>query len=429
MFIDEATITVKAGDGGHGIISFAKQLGQRHGGPDGGNGGKGGDVYLRAVRSVNTLLRFEKKNTFKAEDGGKGGTQDKTGASADDLYIDLPVGTVAYDGETDEKIVDLEKEGESYLIAKGGSGGRGNKAFSNSRNTAPRIREWGGKGEERYLRLELKLLADVGIVGFPNVGKSSLISTISAQKPEIGNYHFTTMKPHPGVVALDEWNDFVAVDVPGLIEGAHEGKGLGDQFLRHLSRTKVLLHLVDLSGIEGRDPIDDWEVLREELRKYDASLGEVPEIVAGNKIDLIDEADIRQERRKFEERGLDLYPISAATGEGVDELVKDTYELLQEVEREEEEGETEEDESSGDYRVYKFDGEKGFRVLKEEDRYVVEGKEVEKLAEKMDFSTEDAPAYFHRNLERRGVIGELKKKGAEDGSLIEIGGNEFELVL
>lgn len=429
MFVDEATITVKAGDGGHGIISFENQIGQRHGGPDGGNGGKGGDVYLRADRSVNTLLRFEKKNTFRADNGKKGGTQDKTGASADDLYIDLPIGTIVYDGETDEELVDLEEEGETFLIAKGGSGGRGNRAFSNSRNTAPRIREWGGKGEERYLRLELKLLADVGIVGFPNVGKSSLISRISAQKPEIGNYHFTTMEPHPGVVALDEWNDFVAVDVPGLIEGAHEGKGIGDKFLRHLARTRLLLHLVDLSGLEGRDPLEDWQVLRKELEKYDRSLGEKPEIVAGNKIDLIDEEEVEEKKRRFEEIGLELYPISAATGEGLDELVKDTYELLQEAQEEEESSKGENEKSGGGYRVYKFGGEKGFRVLEADDKFIVEGREVEKLAEKLDFSTEDAPSYFHRSLEQRGIISELKEKGAENGSVIEIGGKEFELVL
>ena len=429
MFVDEATITVKAGDGGHGIISFENQLGQRYGGPDGGNGGKGGDVYLRADRSINTLLRFEKKNTFRAESGEKGGTQDKTGGSADDLYIDLPVGTVVYDGETDERLIDLDEEGENCLIATGGSGGRGNKAFANSSNTAPRIREWGETGEERYLRLELNLLADVGIVGFPNVGKSSLISSISAQQPEIGNYHFTTMEPHPGVVAIDDWNDFVAVDVPGLIEGAHEGKGLGDKFLKHLSRTRVLLHMVDLSGVEGRDPLEDWEVLRKELEKYDRSLANTPEIVAGNKIDLLEEEEVEKRKERFAERDIELYPISVATGKGIDELVNDTYELLQRLGESEGASVSEEEDSAGSYKVYEFQGEKGFRVTETEGKFIVEGREVEKLAEKLDFSTEDAPAYFHRSLERKGVLSQLKDKGAKDGSIIEIGGKEFELVL
>lgn len=425
MFVDEATITVKAGDGGHGIISFQNQLGQRHGRPDGGNGGKGGNVYLRADRSVNTLLRFDKKNTFRADSGEKGGTQDKTGKSAEDLYIEVPVGTMIFNGETGEKLADLNEDGQELLVARGGSGGRGNNAFSSSRNTAPRIREFGENGEEQYLRLELRMLADVGIVGFPNVGKSSLISKISAQKPEIGNYHFTTMDPHPGVVAVDDWNEFVAVDIPGIIEGAHEGKGLGDKFLKHLTRTRVLIHMVDISGVEGRDPLEDWKVFRNELGEYDSSLRETPEIIAGNKIDLIDSDEVERQKRRFEKEGLELYPVSAATGEGIDKLVKQTYEILQQEGSEETVGE----EASGDHKVYRFQGESGFRVLEKEDKFVVEGQEIEKLAQKLDFSTEDAPDYFHRRLEKQGVIGELKEKGARDGSIIEIGGMEFELVL
>ncbi|MFW6005974.1 MAG: GTPase ObgE [Candidatus Bipolaricaulota bacterium] len=427
MFVDEATITVKAGDGGHGVISFEHQVGQRHGGPDGGNGGEGGDIYLRADKSVNTLLRFDKKNTFKADSGKKGGPQDKTGKSAEDLYIDVPVGTMIFDGETDEKLADLNEQGQEILVARGGSGGRGNRAFSSSKNTAPRIRELGEKGEEKYLRLELRMLADVGIVGFPNVGKSSLISKISAQKPKIGNYHFTTMDPHPGVVSVDEWNEFVAVDIPGIIKGAHKGKGLGDQFLKHLTRTRVLIHMVDISGVEGRDPLEDWKVFRNELGEYGSSLEETPEIVAGNKIDLIDHDEVDRQKKRFDQEGIELYPISAATGEGIDKLVKETYELLQqEDERVEEEREKE---ARGDHKVYRFEGESGFRVLKKEDKYVVEGREIEKLAQKLDFSTEDAPDYFHQRLEKQGVISKLKEKGARDGSIIEIGGMEFELVL
>ena len=427
MFVDEATITVKAGDGGHGVISFEKQFGQRHGGPDGGNGGGGGDVYIRADRSVNTLLRFDKKNTFRADSGTKGGSQNKTGKSADDLYIDVPIGTLVFDGETDEKIADLDEKGKEILIAKGGSGGRGNRAFSSSANTAPRIREWGEKGEEKYLRLELRMLADVGIVGFPNVGKSSLISKISAQKPKIGNYHFTTMDPHPGVVSVDEWNEFVAVDIPGIIEGAHEGKGLGDKFLKHLTRTRVLVHMVDISGIEGRDPLEDWKVFRNELVQYGNALEDTPEIIAGNKIDLIDDGDVEEQKQRFAEEGLTLHPVSAATGKGIEKLVKETYELLRR--QDEKVKEEEEKKKTGEYRVYRFEGEAGFKVTKEEDRFVVEGQEIEKLAQKLDFSTEDAPDYFHRILEKRGVIGKLKDKGAKDGSIIEIGGMEFELVL
>lgn len=425
MFVDEATITVKAGDGGHGIISFEHQPGRRHGGPDGGNGGDGGDVYLRANKSINTLLRFERKNTFTADNGQKGGTQEKTGKSAEDLYIEVPVGTIIFDGETEEKLIDFKEAGQEILIAEGGTGGRGNKAFSSSRNTAPRLREWGGKGEERYLKLELRLLADVGIVGFPNVGKSTLISKISAQKPKIGNYHFTTIDPHPGVVSVDEWNDFVAVDIPGIIEGAHEGRGLGDKFLRHLSRTRALVHMVDISGIEGRNPLEDWKVFRKELREFDSSLKKKPEVVVGNKTDLIDSEEVSRKKESFAEEGIELYPVSAATGEGLDDLIKVIYNVLEETEKEEM---VQDEDSGGKYKVYSFDGEKGFRVREEGEKFVVEGKEVEKLAEKLDFSTEDAPDYFHRRLEKRGVISQLKENGAKSGSIVEIGGTEFELV-
>lgn len=429
MFVDEATITVKAGNGGDGKISFKRGFRQRHGGPDGGNGGRGGDVYLRADRGVSTLLKFEKKNTFVAESGKGGGSQRKTGKSAEDKYIDLPVGTIVYNGTTNEELIDLDSEGKTYLVAKGGSGGRGNAAFASPDFTAPRLREVGGKGEEVYLRLELKLLADVGIIGFPNVGKSSLISSISSQTPKIGNYHFTTMDPHPGVVEAGGWDSFVAVDIPGLIEGAHEGKGLGDDFLKHLGRTKILLHMVDLSGIEGRAPLEDLQTLREEIKKYDSSLMDSPEIVVGNKIDLMDDEEVKNQKQRFSDQGLELHPISVATGKGVEELVEVTYEEVSDIREssDEQKGESDEGEEEG-YRFYGFEGEEGFRVTQEGDVFVVEGDEVEKLAEKLDFSTADAPDYFHRRLEEVGVIRRLKSNGATDGSIIQIGGKEFELV-
>ncbi len=429
MFIDEATITVRAGDGGDGKISFKRGFGQRHGGPDGGNGGEGGDIYLQADRSVNTLMKFDNKNTFVADSGQGGGSQNRTGKSADDMRVNVPVGTMVFDGETGEKLADFTDEGESYLVVRGGSGGHGNAAFASPSYTAPQLREVGERGEERYLRLELKLLADVGIVGFPNVGKSSLIARISSQKPKIGNYHFTTMDPHPGVVEVGDWDSFIAVDIPGLIEGAHEGRGLGDKFLKHLGRTKTLIHMVDISGIEGRDPLEDWKTLRREMTKYDSSLGKLPEIVAGNKTDLVDEETVEKQVTRFSDEGLKLYPVSVATGEGVDELVNVTYERVQQS-REVAEGEQAKQGSAEEdnYRIYRFTGERGFRVIQEGDTFVVEGKEVEKLAEKLDFSTVDALDYFHRKLEDKGVIKKLKSNGATDGSIIKIGGQEFELV-
>ncbi|MBS3812383.1 GTPase ObgE [Candidatus Bipolaricaulota bacterium] len=429
MFIDEATITVNAGDGGDGKISFKRGYGQRHGGPDGGNGGRGGDIYLQADRSVNTLMKFENKNTFVADSGQGGGSQNRTGKSAKDTYIDVPVGTIVYDGSTEEQLIDLNEEGKSYRVVEGGSGGRGNAAFASPSYPAPQLREVGEKGDERYLGLELKMLADVGIVGFPNVGKSSLIARISAQKPKIGNYHFTTMDPHPGVVEVGNWDSFVAVDIPGLIEGAHQGRGLGDKFLKHLGRTKTLVHMVDISGIEGRDPLEDWRTLRREIRKYDSSLGQITEIIAGNKMDLIDDEEVSKQVSRFSEEGLKMHPVSAATGEGIDELVNKTYEQVQKVRETSDRGVGEEESDDKDsYRVYRFEGEKGFRVLQEGDVFIVEGKEVEKLVEKLDFSTVDAPDYFHRKLEDKGVIKKLKSNGATDGSIIKIGGQEFELV-
>lgn len=429
MFVDEAAIIVKAGSGGDGKISFKRDYGQRYSGPDGGNGGSGGDVYLRADKSVNTLLKFERKNKFVADSGDGGGAQNKTGKSAENLSVDVPVGTVVYDGKTDEKLVDLTAEGQTYLVVQGGRGGRGNEAFASSWLSAPRLRELGGKGQEKYLKLELKLLADVGIIGFPNVGKSSLISKISAQKPKIANYHFTTMDPHPGVVDVGDWKSFVAVDIPGLIEGAHEGKGLGDDFLRHLGRTKLLLHMVDISGLERRDPLEDWKTLREELRKYDGDLETMPELVVGNKIDLMDEDEVDKQCKRFSNEGVALTPISVATGQGISGLVSTTYDRLQEYNESKESEEAEEADADATFRLYEFEGERGFRVVKQGERYVVEGQEVEQLAEMLDFSTRDAPEYFQEKLEEKGIIKKLKSSGASDGSIVQIGGREFELVI
>ncbi|MFP4588743.1 MAG: GTPase ObgE [Candidatus Acetothermia bacterium] len=423
MFVDEARITVEAGDGGDGIISFQRQHGQRRGGPDGGCGGAGGDVYLQAVESISTLLHFNKQQVFKGEQGGKGGTQDRRGASGDDEYVNVPVGTRVYDLNTESQVADLDQPGKKALVAKGGRGGRGNAHFTSSTRRAPRIREWGEAGQKRRLKLELQILADVGIIGFPNVGKSSLISRISSQTPEIGNYHFTTMDPHPGVVEVSDWENFVAVDIPGIIEGAHKGKGLGNDFLRHLLRTNILLHLVDISGIEGRDPLEDWRVLRHEVRSFHPSLGKKPEFVAGNKADLVSEAELERQKNRFEGEGLELIPISAATGAGVSALVSKVYQALQDAQRERDRSSKTSDQT---YKEYTFEGERGYEVYTLDDKLVVEGSEVERLANMLDLSTEDGIDYFYEQLERKGVISRLEQAGAEDGTVIVIGGREFE---
>lgn len=425
MFVDEANITVKGGDGGNGIISFRKEYGQRKGGPDGGNGGSGGDVYLKSVRSMGTLLTFNKQQVFKAENGASGGSQTKRGKSGSDVYIDVPIGTIVRDRETGEKLADLTEEGEIVLIARGGEGGKGNSSFTSSTRKAPRIREWGEPGEKKNLTLELRLLADVGIIGFPNVGKSTLISTISAQKPKIANYHFTTLDPHPGVVKINDWKDFVAVDIPGLIKGAHKGKGLGNKFLRHLGRTRLLLHVVDISGTEGRDPYEDWKALRRELNNYGKAVANKPEIVAGNKADLIDESEISSQISRFQEKGITLHPISALTDRGVNDLIDTVYQKLQSLQDQQKS-------QSGDEKpqkkVYQFVNEQGFKVIRTQDKFIIRGRKIEKLATHLDLSTEDALRYFYNQLERKGVVRELEKKGASNGSVIEIGGKEFEFV-
>ena len=425
MFVDEATITVKGGDGGDGIISFQHRPGQRYGGPNGGSGGDGGDVYLEADRSKSTLLSFNKNKYFEAEDGARGENQNRQGADGEDISVHLPVGTEVHLKGSKQPIADLNTHGETLLIAKGGEGGRGNRDFTNASRRAPRIREFGERGEEKKLHLELKLLADVGIIGFPNVGKSSLLSKISAQHPEVANYHFTTLDPHPGVVQLEEWEDFVAVEIPGLIEGAHKGKGLGNKFLRHLDRTRLLLHLVDLSGIEGRDPLQDWKTLRNELDRFSPSLSAKPEIVVGNKTDLISEKEIDRQQERFREENIRLNAISVATGKGLDKLVKTTFDKLQDLLIT---SDTQDEAESRSRKVYKFSGEEGHKVVKDGDRFIVMGQEVEKLASTLDFSTEDAVDYFYQQLQRRGIVNKLEREGAVDGSVIEIGGKEFEFV-
>ena len=331
MFVDEVDIHVAAGDGGRGCLSFRREKFIPRGGPDGGDGGRGGSVYVVASRGKNTLIDFRFHPEFEARGGKHGQGNNKTGQTADDLDIEVPVGTLIFektDDATDEGgglqlIADLTEEGQRVLVAKGGRGGRGNARFVSSTNRAPRRVEPGESGEERRLKLQLKLLADVGLVGFPNAGKSTLIARISAARPKIADYPFTTLTPNLGVVSLSDDRSFVVADVPGLIAGAHAGQGLGDRFLRHIERTKVLVHLVDVSGSSGRDPVQDFDVILEELRLFDPKVAAKPQIVTANKIDALDDPD-RLERLERHVRALDLpfYRISGVTGEGVDELLE-----------------------------------------------------------------------------------------------------------
>jgi len=322
MFIDRVKIFVQGGHGGNGVTAFRREKFVPRGGPSGGEGGRGGEVWLEADDSLNTLLHLRYNPEHRAERGRHGEGSKRSGREGEDVTVRVPVGTLVIDAETSEQFCDLSENGMRWLAARGGRGGFGNSHFATSTNRAPRYHQDGSPGEERTLQLELKLLADVALVGFPNAGKSTLISTISAAKPKIADYPFTTLEPHLGVVDLGDFHTFVVADIPGLIEGAHEGAGLGDQFLRHVERTKLLLHLVDVSSLSERDPVSDYEIINRELRAYDARLAERPQIVVATKIDALDEPErLERLRQRAAADGRDFYAISSATNNGVRELV------------------------------------------------------------------------------------------------------------
>jgi GTP-binding protein len=327
VFVDEVDIHVTAGDGGRGALSFRREKYVPRGGPDGGDGGAGGSVYIVATPRKNTLVDFRFHPEFEARRGGHGQGANKTGQTGDDLDIEVPIGTLVYEKHADtgemELVADLAEEGQRVLIARGGRGGMGNARFATSTNRAPRKTQPGEPGEERFLRLQLKLLADVGLVGFPNAGKSTLISRISAARPKIADYPFTTLTPNLGVVTMSDDRSFVVADVPGLIEGASEGQGLGHQFLRHIERTKVLIHLVDVSGASGRDPVQDFDTINEELRLFDPKVAAKPQLVAANKVDALDDPErLAALERHVARRKLPFFTISGVTGEGVDRLLE-----------------------------------------------------------------------------------------------------------
>lgn len=423
MFIDEAKICLISGCGGDGIISFRRERYRPKGGPDGGDGGRGGDVFLHANPKIKTLLSFTHRIHWRAADGERGGSNYKRGRDGKDLIVDVPVGTVVKDLRTGEVLADLTLPGQKVLLARGGEGGRGNAHFKSPRRRAPRIRELGAPGEERWVKLELKLLADVGIIGFPNTGKSMLLSKISAKHPKIAPYPFTTLEPNLGVVRVDEYTEFVAVDIPGLIEGAHSGKGLGDRFLKHIERTKLLLHLVDISGWEGRDPLEDYHVINCELAAFSKELAQKPQIVVGNKLDLIDDEKLSKIRERFLRVGVELHPISALTGQGVKELVLRCYEELQKI-KQEPEWETRMEE--GVRHIYRPQSPRtDFMVEREEDGFHVHGEAIARLG-RLDLKEPDAVEYLQEKLEQLGVFSELRRQGAQAGDRVLLGAKELE---
>ena len=421
MFIDRAKISIKAGDGGDGMSSFRREKYVAKGGPDGGDGGRGGDVVLVADRNMNTLLDFRYKKKFKAEKGVAGQGGNKYGRNAEEVFVKVPVGTLVFDDDSGELIADLVEDGQMVVAARGGRGGRGNARFPNSVNRAPTFAEHGEPGEEKNLRLELKLLADVGLVGYPSVGKSSIIATVSAARPEIAAYHFTTLIPVLGIVKIDEKTDFVLADIPGLIEGAHEGKGLGYEFLRHIERTRLIIHVLDVSGLEGRDPLEDYRKINAELAAYSERLASRPQIVAANKMDL------PEAREKFPSvqaaliaEGREVFPISAATGEGLKALIQRAAQLLATLPKEEPQVEWKVN-VTGDSQNEEF-------TISRDDSgaFIVEGKNIERLVAMTRFNDEEGLRRFHNILRRNGVDDALRARGVKEGDTVRIRDMEFE---
>lgn len=420
MFIDRARIFVQSGKGGDGMSSFRREKFVPKGGPDGGDGGHGGNVVLVADRNVNTLVDFRFRRLFKAKPGGKGQGANCYGRNAEDLLITVPLGTIVKDEESGQIIADLSHDGQQAVVAKGGRGGRGNWHFRSSSNRTPTFAERGEPGEERWLRLELKVLADIGLLGYPSVGKSSILRKVSAAQPEVAAYHFTTLNPILGVVDLSNHRSFVMADIPGLIEGASEGVGLGHDFLRHIERTKILVHVLDVSGMEGRDPIEDYEKINEELRKYSEKLSRKKQIIAANKIDMLGDSDNLERLKAYmDERGQEVYPICAMTGEGLEVLLERLWDLLETY--------VEEPEEIAEEVVYKAQDKPDFEVKRADDgAFVITGPRIENLVAMTNFDDDQSLRRFQRIWRYMELDKLLKEKGICDGNTVRICEMEFE---
>ena len=421
MFVDEVVLKVKAGDGGNGCTSFRREKYVPMGGPNGGNGGKGSSIIFKVDKGLHTLLDLKYQKEIKGKKGENGKGSNKFGAMAEDIYVKVPLGTVIKDMDTGLIIADLTKENDEVVVAKGGRGGRGNAAFKTHANTAPNFSENGEPGEEKTLKIELKMLADVGLVGLPSVGKSTFLSKISAAKPKIGAYHFTTLSPNLGMVKTKDGRSYVVADLPGLIEGASEGVGLGDKFLRHIERTRIIVHIVDMSGIEG-DPYDNYLVIRNELNSYSEKLTKKEEIIVANKMDMPDSKENLREFKKKVKK--DVYEISAINNTGIDDLLIVIANKLDEINTED--LYTEDEIES--HILYKFKEEQPFTITKEDDIYVIHSDRIEKLF-KMTKFTDEGVRRFSNKLRRMGVDEELRKMGIQEGDLVRIDNYEFEYTL
>ena len=422
MFIDYVKIIAKSGNGGNGAVTFRREKYVAAGGPDGGDGGRGGSIYFTVDLDMNTLLDFRFKRKFHAEDGKNGEGGHRFGKSGEDLYIKVPIGTIVKDAETGKVVVDLSEKGQTELILPGGRGGKGNSHFATSTRQAPRFARDGEKGIEKEFILELKLLADVGLLGFPNVGKSTFISKVTSAKPKIADYHFTTLVPNLGVVKGEFGDSFVIADIPGIIEGASEGTGLGLQFLRHIERTRLLLHFLDVSGSEGRNPVEDFEVINTELKKYSEKLSTRKQVIVANKIDVMQDDSLYQEVEKMaKDKGIEIFKISAATGEGIKELMQVISKLLKELPKEET------IEASDERVVYTLrDDKEEFEVEIIDGEYVVSGPAVERLMGRVNIQDNESMHYFQKQLTQLGIEAKLKAMGIKEGDSVKMLEWEFE---
>lgn len=421
MFIDEIIIQVKAGKGGDGCVSFRRERFIPKGGPDGGNGGRGGSVYLQADLQIKTLNEYFRNPHFKAENGENGSGQKKTGRNGNNLYLKIPVGTIVQDMKDHRILADLSQDGEEICVACGGSGGKGNYSFKRSAFQSPKFAQRGEMGEEKTIKLDLKLIADAALVGCPNAGKSTFLARVSQAKPKIADYPFTTIDPYLGVVTTDGENQFVLADIPGLIEGASQGAGLGTRFLKHIERTKVIIHLIDGARVEGKNILKDYYAIKSELAQFSSSLKNKEELIAINKFDLLEvQQHMAEIRESFAKEGKSIFFISALTGEGVRDLIYQIFRTLKLAEKKEE------------YlavpvhnKLTHYAYRQAFTIQKKAGQFVIDGKEINKLAYQYDLDNPQALRYFQEKLKRWGVEKALKKMGAQEGDMVRIGEKEF----
>jgi len=420
MFVDYTKIIVKSGDGGDGAVTFRREKYVAAGGPDGGDGGKGGDVYFVVDLDSNTLINFRYNKKYKAQSGENGSGNRCFGKSGEDLYIKVPLGTVVKDNETGKVIADLSKEGQCELVMPGGRGGKGNSHFATATRQAPRFAIKGEKGIEKELILELKLLADVGLIGFPNVGKSTILSMVTSAKPKIADYHFTTLEPNLGVVKTEYGDSFVIADIPGIIEGASEGVGLGLQFLRHIERTRLLLHVIDVSGTEERNPVEDFKAINKELKKYSEKLSARTQIIVANKVDSMQDESLYNELEKLAKKNdLKIYKVSAATGQGLKELFKDVAEIIKTLPKEE-------IADNEERKVYTLQEKKhGFEIEQKDGEFIVSGPDVDRLMARVNLAENESLYYFQKMLNNLGIEAALKNAGVQEGDTVRFNDWEF----